>query len=225
MSAPNDRNHLAHRMLAGAAVVLALAALAAGDPHGAPVDVAALARTVEAEEDHVTALELATWIRDRKPGLRVIDVRPAAEFDAYHLPTAENLPLRALPLAGFRADETVVLYSEGGTLPAQGWFFLRDGGVERAYFLRGGLHEWMTEIVEPTLAADATPAERSAFARKAEISRYFGGTPRIAASASSSESPTEATSTDESAADLPARPAEEGGAVRAAVRRVDERGC
>ncbi|HEU4456629.1 MAG TPA: rhodanese-like domain-containing protein [Longimicrobium sp.] len=225
MSAPNDRNRRAHRLLAGAAVVLALAALAAGDPPGARVDVAALARTVEAEEDHVTALELATWIRDRKPGLRVVDVRPAAEFDAYHLPTAENLPLTALTGAGFRADETVVLYAEGGTQAVRGWVILRAAGVERAHYLRGGLHEWMTEIVEPTLAADATPAERSVFARKAEISRYFGGTPRIAGSASSPASGEESTSDGESAADLPARPAEEGGAVRAAIRRADERGC
>jgi len=220
-----DRDRRAHRLLAGAAVVLALAALAAGDAPGARVDVAALARTVEAGEDHVAALELATWIRDRKPGLRVVDVRSAAEFGEYHLPTAENLPLTALTRTAFRADETVVLYSEGGTHAAQGWFFLRAGGVERAYYLRGGLHEWMTEIVEPTLAADATPAERSAFARKADISRYFGGTPRIAASASSPASPTESTSDSEPAAGLPARPAEEGGAVRTAVRRADERGC
>jgi rhodanese-related sulfurtransferase len=216
-----------HRLLAGAAAVLAIAALAAGDRSatvaptaaGARVDVAALARTVEAEQDHVTAVELAAWIRDRKPGLRVVDVRGAEDFAAFHLPTAENLSLTALTRAPIRPDETVVLYSEGGTHAAQGWFFLRARGIEHVYFLRGGLYEWMTEVVNPTLPTDASPAQRAEFARTAELSRYFGGMPRIGGSAAP-------TAVDDPAAELPRRGSDDGdGAAAAAVRRVRQRGC
>jgi rhodanese-related sulfurtransferase len=206
----------AHRLLAGAAAVLAVGALAAGDPHsaGGRIDVDALARTVEAEQDHVTAVELAAWIRDRKPGLR-----GAEDFAAFHLPTAENLSLTGLTRAPIRPDETVVLYSEGGTHAAQGWFFLRARGIEHVYFLRGGLYEWMTEVVNPTLPADASPARRAEFARTAELSRYFGGVPRIGGVATPA-------AVDDPAAELPGRGSEDGdGAAAAAVRRVRQRGC
>src|SRR3954452_21299589 len=97
---------------------LALGALAAivrtPVPQESGVDVAALARAVEREDDHITAIELATWIKDRKPGLRVIDVRSAAEFDNFHLPTAERIPLDALVRTPFTDQDIVVLYSDGG---------------------------------------------------------------------------------------------------------------
>jgi rhodanese-related sulfurtransferase len=244
MNANPSRPRL-NRVLAGAAAVLAFATLAAGDA-GARVDLDALARTVEAEEDRVTALELAAWIRDRKPDLRVVDVRDSASFAAFHIPNAENLPVTALTRAGFGADETVVLYSEGGTHAAQGWFFLRAAGVEKVYFLRGGLYEWMTEVMSPTLPAGATPAQRAEFARTSEISRYFGGMPRVGAT-SASESESESGPTSESgsiatsrsisesasgsedgdpAAEFPARRAEDdGGAAAAEVARLRRQGC
>jgi len=209
-----------HRLLAGAAAVLAIGALAAGDrtTAGGRVDVDALARAVEAEQDHVTAVELAAWIRDRKPGLRVVDVRVAADYAEFHLPTAENLSLTGLTRAAIRPDETVVLYSEGGTHAAQGWFFLRARGIEHVYFLRGGLYEWMTEVVNPTLPADASPAQRAEFARTAELSRYFGGVPRIGGGSGP-------TRVDDPAAKLPRRASDGDGAGAAAVQRVRQRGC
>lgn len=182
MNAADERRGRTHRLLAVAAAVLAIAALAAGEPaRGARVDVERLARIVDAEEDHVTALELAAWIRHRKPGLRVVDVRDADEFAEFHLPNAENLTLAQVARVPVGLDETVVLYSEGGTHAAQGWFFLRARGLEHVYFLRGGLYEWMTDVMSPTVAADASPEKRAEFARTAELSRYFGGVPRVVA--------------------------------------------
>jgi rhodanese-related sulfurtransferase len=206
----------AHRALAAAAAALALLAAAASEPRRPTrtVDVDRLARIVENEEDHVTALELARWLRDRKPGLRVVDVRSAEDYAAYHLPRAENLSLTALAHAGFRADETIVLYSEGGTHAAQGWFFLRARGLEHVYFLRGGLYEWLTEVMNPTLPPNATARQRAAFDSAAALGRYFGGVPRAGA----------APTPDDPAAELPSR-APDGDGTAAAVRRIRQRGC
>jgi rhodanese-related sulfurtransferase len=252
--APAPGRRRAHRLLAGAAAALAILALAAGDAPsaGGRVDVAALARTVEAEQDHVDAIELAAWIRAGKLGLRVIDVRGAEDFSAFHLPNAENLSLTELTRAPIGRDETVVLYSEGGAHAAQGWFFLRARGIERVYFLRGGLYEWLTEVVNPTLPADASPAQRAVFARTAELSRYFGGQPRIGGpAAESTDDPAaelphhehaeedgttaELHGTEEGegtaapardpAAELPRRSTEDGDGTAAAIRRVRQRGC
>ena len=169
------------RALAATALFLALAASFAGSPYmqrSASVDVTALASAVAREEDHVTALELAQWIKERRPGLRVVDVRTVEEYDAYHVPSAERIDLEALTSTPFRASDTIVLYSEGGAHAAQGWVFLRALGYRRVYFLRGGLYEWLEQVINPTLAADATPAARDEFARASVLSRYFGGVPR-----------------------------------------------
>ena len=126
-----DQPQRLRRGLALAAAVLGGLAVVAGEPkpRSAALDVAALARAVTAEQDHVAALELARWITARQPGLRVLDVRTVVEYDELHIPSAEPLTLEALAGATFKPGETVVLYSEGGAewypewtnfIPAQG---------------------------------------------------------------------------------------------------------
>src|SRR3954471_22867610 len=169
----------------GVALVLGVAAAFAGTPdrsRNARLDVESLARSVEHEDDHVTAIELAEWIKERRPGLRVVDIRTSGEFDALHIPTAERIPLSELSKTPFRRDETIVLYSEGGAHAGQGWVFLRALGYTQVYFLRGGLREWLDEVMSPVIAPTAGDSAKKAFARVSEISRYFGGSPRIQAS-------------------------------------------
>ncbi len=175
-----DRERWIRRGLATVALMLGLIAPLAGSPYKAnhaAIDVAALARDVAREEDHVTALELAQWIKDRRQGLRVLDVRSQEEYDRYHLPTAERLALDSVATAPFHVDDTLVLYSEGGAHAAQAWVFLRALGYRNVYFLRGGLYEWLEQVMNPTLA-DTTAAVRADFSRAAALSRYFGGVPR-----------------------------------------------
>jgi rhodanese-related sulfurtransferase len=162
------------RILAAVALVLAVLAALAGTSArgGTGLDAGRLAAEIEREDDHVTALELAQWIRDRKPGLRVLDVRSDSEFATYHIPSAERMPLTALASLAPRSGETLVLYSEGGAHAAQGWVLLRAAGHHNVYFLRGGLLDWMEEVMSPVLPADTTSA------RVAALSRYFGGVPR-----------------------------------------------
>lgn len=168
------------RWLGVAAVLLAALAPLAGSPYAsrhASIDVAMLARTVAREEDHVTALELAQWIKEQRLGLRIVDVRSAEEYATYHVPRAEHFTLDSLATGPFRRNETIVLYSEGSAHAAQAWVFLRALGYPKVFFLRGGLYEWLDQVMNPTLA-DTTRAARAAFERAAVLSRYFGGVPR-----------------------------------------------
>ena len=151
----------------GIVALLALGAALAGrsePPAGSRAGVRMLADEIEHESDHVTALELAEWIRQRRPDLRIIDVRPDTEYAAYHIPGAERIPLTARATASFEPRSTVVLYSEGGAHAAQGWVLLRTAGVRNVYFLRGGILEWMDDVMNP--------------AASSELTRYFGGTAR-----------------------------------------------
>ena len=170
------------RKFALAALTLGAAAPLAGSPfaqHTATIDVDELARLVERGEDHIDALELAGWIRERRAGLRVVDLRTPAQFEDMHIPTAENIAINALPSATFRPDETIVLYSEGGAHAGQAWVFLRALGHERVFFLRAGVYEWNEHVMNPSLARDATDREREEFERAADLSAYFGGTPQV----------------------------------------------
>ncbi len=186
------------RMLGGVAALLGVLA-AVAPPARTTVPVAALAREIDREADHVTALELAAWIRDRKPGLRVLDVRADSEYAAYHIPTAQRLPLREIAALAPRAGETLVLYSEGGAHAAQAWVLLRAAGHRHVYFLKGGLLDWLDDVMHP---APGRGGEARA------LSEYFGGTPRVGD-------------------DVPAGGAPGGGArdAAAAVRQLRRRGC
>jgi rhodanese-related sulfurtransferase len=111
----------------------------------------------------IAPVELAEWIRDRKPHLRVVDVRAEAEFEEYHLPRAERLT----PATTFAPDDTVVLVA-GGSVHAR-----------NVYVLRGGVQAWIDEVLNPTITADAAPSARAAYERASIVSRYFGGVPRV----------------------------------------------
>lgn len=173
----------AARNLGLAALALGVAAPFAGSPYRAArgqVDVGELAGLVARQEDHVTALELAQWVRDGRPHLRVVDVRSAQEYAAFRIPGAENVPIADIAHAEFGADDLVVLYSEGGAHAAQAWVFLRALGLRNVYFLSGGLQDWLDDVLHPALATDADESTRRAFEATAELSRYFGGTPTVA---------------------------------------------
>jgi rhodanese-related sulfurtransferase len=169
-----------NRALAATALVLGALAAAAGAPRPSTpgqIDVDELASMVVHEQDHVDAIDLAEWIRDQKPGLRVVDVRTESEFVEYHVPAAENIPIEALSRAHFAPNDTIVMYSQGGAHAAQAWVLLRALGYKQVFFLSGGLDEWAIDVMSPVLPDDATAAEQQAFARISEISRYFGGIP------------------------------------------------
>jgi rhodanese-related sulfurtransferase len=169
------------KAMAYVAAVLGGSAALAGSPyavnHGA-VDVQSLSRAIADERDHVTAVELAAWIRERRTDLRVIDVRTAEEFEAYHVPTAERIPIDSIGVATLRPRDLIVLYSEGGAHAAQAWVLLRALGYPNVYFLRGGLYEWIEQIMSPSLSTDATAKDSADFAKNMEVSRYFGGVAR-----------------------------------------------
>lgn len=155
------------RRLAYVAAGLGAAASLAGSPYAAhhgTIDVEALSRAVANERDHVTAIELAEWIKERRSDLRVVDVRTREEFETFHIPTAERIAIDSLAVSTLRPRDIIVLYSEGGAHAAQAWVFLRALGYDKVYFLRGGVYDWLDQIVNPEKASD--------------MSRYFGGVPR-----------------------------------------------
>ena len=132
------------------------------------------------ESHRVSALELAAWLRDRRPNLVILDVRPdSAAFEAFHLPRARHVPLVDLRSVPPDSGATVVVYADGGDLAARAWLVLRTLGHDSVRVAPNGAGDWLAAVLNPTLSTDATPEARLAFAAQAELSRYFGGLPRI----------------------------------------------
>lgn len=166
---------------------LALLALALGavalfaQPHRGPyvkLDARELAAVVEDEVDHVTAAELAAWIIEGRADYRLLDLRTEQEYAAYHIPSAENVPLTGLADYPLQRNEKVVLYSEGGIHSAQAWMLLRAQGFAAVYMVLGGLDAWRDEVLFPTPAANADAPARAQFERAAQVAKFFGGEAR-----------------------------------------------
>jgi rhodanese-related sulfurtransferase len=163
------------QFLAAVALLLAVSAAFVGSPvrHSrVTIDTRELARIVESEEDHVDAIELAEWIKERKSDLTLVDLRSRAEFDSTRIPTAINLSLRQLDSV-LHKNQTIVLYSGGGVHSAQAWFLIKALGYPQVYFLKGGMREWESEVLFPTLDDGIfTKEERQ---HRTELSKFFGG--------------------------------------------------
>jgi len=160
-----------HRSLAIVAIILSVAA--------AVVDARRPASTRAGTNapDYVSAPELAAWIMRGETPLRVVDVRPADEYERFHIPTATHVALDALASEALPRSSRIVVYSDQGSGAARAWALLRSRGYD-ARVLREGIYEWIARVHEPRLADDATAAERADFGRAVEMSRYFGGLAR-----------------------------------------------
>jgi rhodanese-related sulfurtransferase len=155
------------------ALVAAVAALAAGFAGDAP----------PRRAGEVSAVRVAEWLRERR-AVRIYDVRERSAHDMFAVPAAEHITLAALAALPFEPTDTVVVYgARNDAAVVRAWEQLRERGVDASYLLRGGVDEWVADVLNPTLSATASPEDEAAFERVAELSRYFGGVPRRTAPA------------------------------------------
>jgi rhodanese-related sulfurtransferase len=155
-----------HKSLAAAAAMLAIGAGVAGAPR------------VEANDDaRISAIELARSIADGAE-LDVYDLRDAASFEMLHIPGSSNVTADLVRAGDGSRARDIVLVDAVGPRAADAQQRLRAEGFTHARYLDGGMSEWIARVLEPRLAVDATPEETRVFEEAAELSRFFGGTPR-----------------------------------------------
>ena len=126
----------------------------------------------------ISAPDLASRIMRRDPTLRIFDLRSAAEFERFHVASAQQLSPALLRREPLPPNWTVVFYGNGESRASRAWTIARDRGAD-AFVLQGGVREWFTRVYEPRLATDATEAERAEFDKAAGFSRFFGGKPQV----------------------------------------------
>jgi thiosulfate/3-mercaptopyruvate sulfurtransferase len=161
---------LALVVLAGGLFVLspavtAATAKSAGTASGMAVNEKSLMESVGKAKDHIEPEELADRLMASEPNLVVVDVRPAAEFNAFHIRGALNVTLAqmAKSLQPFKNKGLIVLYSNGMTHPAQARDSLQRQGFGNVYLLTDGLQGFRDRCLkpvslrsEPLTAGDAT---------------------------------------------------------------------
>lgn len=99
----------------------------------------------------VDAPELASWVQEKQPKMRVIDVRGMGEIAAGTVSGAEAIPLHTLPVrvSEFSREEKLVFICRSGARSAQACMFLQQQGFENVYNLRGGMIGWVQCGLEP----------------------------------------------------------------------------
>lgn len=103
---------------------------------------------------NVRARKAATLWRERE--LLPLDVRPAADFLAEHLPGAVNAPfsegeIEEEALKGIARDRPLLVYCDGGYRSRQSIPSLRKAGFTSIYHLHRGILSWKI-AKEPTEA-------------------------------------------------------------------------
>lgn len=121
-----------------------------------PAATGQLLATIEAAEDHLEPEQLADRLMQGEADLVVVDVRPAAEYERFHIPGAINVSLPELPesMAEYKNRGTIVLYSNGMTHPAQARDALARLGYGNAYLLTDGLQGFLDRVLKPVSLRD-----------------------------------------------------------------------
>ena len=166
------------RVLALGLALLGLGAAFGGNPYRGPrvtLDSKELALLAGQKADQIAASELADWIIQEKSDFTLIDLRDEKQFQAYHVPTARNLPLASLDQDFAPRNEKIVLYSSDDAQAAQAWILLKAQGFKAVYSVSGGLAEWQDSVLFPKKPSNASRELLAAFEKRAQVAKYFGG--------------------------------------------------
>ena len=159
------------------AVVLAVAGTMSHGTGAGPVDSAAIMQGIIDEKDHVTPVELAHWITEKRQDYQLIDLRQPWQFDDYHIPTAINVPLgqffQEANLKQLDRSKKIVVYGLGAGHAAETQLLLQMKGYN-AYSVREGISAWWDLVVTPTsLRSDS--ADPAGYQQAKQLREFFFG--------------------------------------------------
>ncbi len=169
------------RKLAAALLGLGVVAAVIGNPYrgvDARIDTRSLALEAANPANSLSVAQLADRLVAGQNDLLVVDVRDADAYATYHIPGALNVPMASLSPDFAPRNERLLFYSDNELEAAQAWLLLRSLGYANSYLLRGGLDAWKSEVLFPAQVANPTADQQTAFAARAAVAKFFGGTPR-----------------------------------------------
>ncbi|MCB2219653.1 MAG: rhodanese-like domain-containing protein [Bacteroidetes bacterium] len=141
----------------------------------------ALLKEIMNQSRFLSADLIAARIIDEDPSIMLVDVRTAEAYNSYSLPGAINIPLKETldeewqPYLNQRGVD-VVFFSNGDLFADQAWILCSRLGYKNLYVMEGGLNQWFTQIMQPTVPPDTSPNEDfDLYSFRKAASIYFGG--------------------------------------------------
>lgn len=111
-----------------------------------------LFQAIVQEKDHLDAEIVADWIMEEKSDLRLVDIRPEAEYQVFHLRGAIHMPLETMlsrASTELPKENRIILYSNGTTHAAQAWVILRQMGWSQVFVLLNGISGFVEDCLTP----------------------------------------------------------------------------
>ena len=173
------------RELALGLLAFGLVAAVGGDPYRGShttIDTKDLALRAAKGADSIQATDLANWIIQGRNDYKLVDLRAEKDFAAYHIPSAENVPLASLTPDFAAHNEKIILCSDSGTEAAKAWFLLEAQGYRFVYSLDGGMRAWQDTVLFPK---KSTGTDEAVSEKQAQVARYFGGAQQAEGAAAS----------------------------------------
>jgi rhodanese-related sulfurtransferase len=137
-------------------------------------------REMLSEHNYVSSDELADLLILGDPSIRIIDVRPADDFDQ-PIPRAINIPVDSIlsdNYLGFFAQREMknIIYGGKDKYATQVWMIMKQKGYLNNYILKGGLEQWEETILDPKLpASTASEDEFERYRTRLAAKQYFTG--------------------------------------------------
>ena len=162
-------------------LTLALLISCAGEPSQNGVTPEKLLLDLTNNERYASTEQVADWIINQDPSLRLVDVRDHAAYDAFSLPGALHIPLENLLKTENQAQldcerYMIVFYSNDDLSAGQAWLLSRRMGCNNSYIMQGGLNRWTETILNPVEpAATASAEEMELYQYRKAIGQYFIG--------------------------------------------------
>jgi len=125
------------------------------------------------------AIDLATWIKDRRQGVTILDLREDLDTSTYMIPGATLVPLSDVTRVNTQPNETVVLYADAEAPATRASALLRAKGVKDVRVLTNGMTGWENEVLAPRPPEIATDSAQRRYERARALSLWFGGKPSV----------------------------------------------
>lgn len=131
-------------------------------------------------ERYISTDQVAEKLINNDPSFILIDVRDAEDYNHYSLPNAVNIPLGNLleeeNEVYINQDQyDVIFYSNDNFYADQAWVLGNRLGYKNLRVLEGGMNEWFSTIINPTVPDEKmAAADFEVYSTRKAASMFFG---------------------------------------------------
>jgi 3-mercaptopyruvate sulfurtransferase SseA len=145
-----------------------------------------LLAAIDDQSRFLTTDDITDRLVKKDPALMLIDIRPAAQFNAFAIPGAINIPVDSLLSSSAQEmlnqkEMDKVFYSNADVTADQAWIICKRMQLQRIYVMQGGVNKWFNTIVKAEKPAESAPTEAlELYQFRMAACQHFFGSPEMA---------------------------------------------